>query len=579
MGADLRGCRVRGCVATVLVMGLFAVAAARAQTTSASISGTARDVQGHVLPGATVVLTSESKATTQTAVTDSLGTFVFAFVPADAYAIRVSLQGFRTIEETGVRVNANDRLAVGPYTLELGNLTESVTVTGRTPDLQLKSGERGYTLESALIRNIGVNGRNFLGLASLAPGVMTPGLQPESLSAFWVNGQRANSNNLTIDGVANIDTGDNGGNMATTNLDAIAEFKVLTSSYQAEFGRAVGAQVQVVTRSGSRNVTGSAYWYARRSEWNANTWFNNRSGTPLPDSSRNDSGFTIGGPLYIPKVFNTERNKLFFFFSQEFQRRKDPVTERRVTVPTAQERQGDFSASVDASGTPYPYIRDYSTGLPCNAANTSGCFRDGGVLGKIPASRLYGPTLAALNIFPLPNTTGVGYNYKSQTPSKQPLNQTLLRADYQLSGNWRLTGRYMFHTSNAEQPYGAGSVALAANVDTLEGHSDNPAYNWLASTTGVLNNTTSLEFSVGSAHNAVDIYTTNTQLTRREAGMSELPMLSAGSIQQDMIPRFTFGGGRIGSPAQVQTSMAPAETWRRPRALRLRKGGRSRTGC
>ena len=557
MGTDFLRHRARRNVATALVMGLIAAAPLGAQTTSASISGIVQDAQGGVLPGVTVVLTSESKGTTQTAVTDGRGTFLFVYVPPDAYVVRVSLAGFQTFEETHVEVNANDRVAVGPYALQLGGLTESVIVTGLTPDIQLKSGERAYTLESGSIRNIAVNGRNFLGLAFLAPGVISSSLQPETLDLFYVNGQRANSNNMTIDGVANIDTGNNGGNMATTNLDAIAEFKVLASSYQAEFGRAVGAQVQVVTKSGSRKFTGSAYWFARRSTWNANTWFNNRSGTPLPDSSRNDSGFTFGGPLYIPKVLNTEKNKLFFFFSQEFQRRKDPVTERRVTVPTALERQGDFSQSVDFSGAPYPYIRDYTTGLPCSAANTSGCFRDGGVLGRIPASRLYAPTLAALSIFPLPNTAGVGYNYRSQTPSKQPLNQTMLRADYQLNASWRLTGRYMFHTSNAEQPYGVANVALAANVDTLEGHSDNPAYNWLASTTGILNNTTSLEVSVGSAHNAIDIYTTNTQLTRAAAGMSSLPVLYTAPIQQDMIPTFTFAGGRIGTPAVMATGMAP----------------------
>ena len=362
-------------------MGLVAAAPLWAQTTSASVSGTVKDAQGGVLPGVTVVLTSESKGTAQTAVTDGLGTFLFAFVPPDAYAVKVSLEGFQTLEETHVKVNANDRLAVGPYALQIGSLTENVTVTGLTPDIQLKSGERAYTLESAAIRNIGVNGRSFFGLAALAPGVVSRSLQPTSVADFYVNGQRANSNNMTIDGVANIDTGNNGGNMATTNLDAIAEFKVLTSSYQAEYGRAVGAQVQVVTKSGSRNFTGSAYWYARRSAWNANTWFNNRSGTPLPESSRNDSGFTLGGPLYIPRVFNTEKNKLFFFFSQEFQRRKDPVTERRVTVPTALERQGDFSQSVDFRGRPVsrtsattPRACPATRPTPPGASGTAACW-------------------------------------------------------------------------------------------------------------------------------------------------------------------------------------------------------------
>ena len=296
---------------------------------------------------------------------------------------------------------------------------------------------------------------------------------------------------MTIDGVANIDTGDNGGNMATTNLDAIAEFKVLTSSYQAEYGRAVGAQVQVVTKSGTQNFRGSAYWYGRRSEWNANTWLNNRAGIPLPESSRNDMGYTLGGPIYIPGRFNTEKRQLFFFWAQEWQRRKDPVSEVRATVPTELERKGDFSQSVDASGNPYPYIRDYTTGLPCSASNTSGCFRDGGVLGKIPENRQYAPTLAALSLFPLPNVTGqMGYNYKSQTPSNQPRREELIRVDYQVSDNWRLAGRYMQHSDNQDLPYGLGPTPTWT---PWKGHSDMPGRNWMVSTTGVLDNTTALE--------------------------------------------------------------------------------------
>src|SRR5512136_1389842 len=132
---------------------------------------------------------------------------------------------------------------------------------------------------------------------------------------------------MTIDGVANIDTGNNGGNMVQTNLDAIAEFKMLTSSYQAEYGRAVGGQVQVVTKSGGRDFAGSAYWYGRRSDWNANTWTNNRDGIPKPETSRNDFGYTLGGPVYVPGRFNEDKTKLFFFWSQEFQRRRDPIPE------------------------------------------------------------------------------------------------------------------------------------------------------------------------------------------------------------------------------------------------------------
>ena len=547
----LRPVWVRAVLAAILC--LICYGETFAQTTSATVSGSVKDEQGGVLPGATVTLTSDTQGTVQTVITDPLGNFLFPYVRPDTYTLRITLDGFQSKEQKGLVVNANDRLMAGNFILPIGAVAETVTVVGRSSDIQVKSGERAFTLQSTAMQNLAVNGRSFYGLAGLVPGVVPNTFTPTALDAFNVNGQRTNSNNMTIDGVANIDTGNNGANMAQTNLDAIAEFKVLTSSYQAEYGRAVGGQVQVVTKSGSRDFRGSAYWYGRRSEWNANTWLNKRDGTAMEKSSRNDQGYTFGGPAYVPGVFNSGKDRLFFFWNQEFQRRTDPVVERRVTVPTELERKGDFSQSVDASGNPYPYIRDYTTGLPCSANNTSGCFKYEGVLGRIDPNRLYAPTLAALDLFPPPNVTGQkGYNYKSQTPSNQPLNQSLLRLDYQVSGNWRLTGRYMWHSNRNELPYG-----LLSNVPTVNSINDTPGYNWLVSATAVLSNTTALEISVGSGHNALDSYTTNEKLTRTGAGMSSLPMLFPDVVQDDMVPSVAFGGGRVGSPATINTMLLP----------------------
>ena len=206
--------------------------------------------------------------------------------------------------------------------MEVGAITEEVSVTGRVSELQATSGERSYTMESEVIKNIASNGRALFQFATLVPGVLsqnTSGTVEGQVSSFTVNGQRPNSNNMTIDGVANIDTGDNGGNMATTNIDAVAEFKILTNAYQAEYGRAVGGQVQVVTKSGTQSFHGSGYWYGRRSDWNANTWTNKRAEAPPPvgsgkliepaASSRNDYGFTLGGPIFIPGVFNEKQEE------------------------------------------------------------------------------------------------------------------------------------------------------------------------------------------------------------------------------------------------------------------------------
>ncbi len=536
--------------------------AVRAQTTSATVSGSVQDSQGGVLPGVTVTLTSRTQGNVLTGVTDAGGRFVFPIVRPDTYTLQATLTGFKTAERTNLNVNANDRLATGPLTLEIGQLTEEVSVSSPVTPLQSVSGERSFTLQSAALTNIANNGRALFNFATLVPGALsqnTGNTELGSVSGFTVNGQRPNSNNITIDGVANIDTGDNGGNMATTNIDAVAEFKILTNAYQAEYGRAVGGQLQVVTKSGTQALHGSGYWYGRRSAWDANSYLNKRETPEVPKqkTARNDSGYTFGGPVAFPG-FNAEKKKLFFFWSQEFQRRTNPANVRQTRVPTARERSGDFSQSVDSSGNPFPFIRDYSTGLPCGAADTRGCFQDGGVLGKIPASRLYAPGVAALNIFPTANFSGgSGLNFTSQNPDSPKRREEMLRMDFQPTDSWRVTGRYMNNKEDILQAYGttwAGNGSDQLPTPTLFVH---PGSNYMLSATGILNNSTSLEVSWGRAANSLNYQLQQEQLFRANAGVSALPLLYPSAVQADYVPWFVFRGGRTGNAGQYQTDRGP----------------------
>jgi hypothetical protein len=567
----LRKTQIATVIAFVGAMWLVVQAPLHAQTTSASVSGSVKDSQGGALPGAAVTLTSRTQGSTLTALTDSEGRFVFPIVRPDAYALKVGMAGFKTLERTNVVVNANDKFSAGVLALQVGDMTEEISVLARVSELQTTSGERSFTLENEALKNIANNGRMLFNFANLVPGAVqqgTSGTEIGSVSGFTVNGQRPNSNNMTIDGVANIDTGDNGGNMATTNIDAVAEFKLLTNAYQAEYGRAVGGQLQVVTKSGTQSFHGSGYWYGRRSDWNANSWTNKRAGAPPPvgngkvieppKASRNDYGLTIGGPVFIPGVFNTEKKKLFFFFSEERQRRNDPVAERQARVPTALERAGDFSKSVDNNGNPFPYIRDYTTGLPCNASNTSGCFQDGGVLGKIPQSRLYAPGIAALNIYPNPNfTAGSGINFTSQVPNSAPRQEDLLRLDFQPTDKWRFTGRYMKTKEEILQAYGttwAGNGSDQLPTPTLFLH---PGSNYLLSATGILNSTTSVEVSLGRAANSLNYQMQLEKGYRSAAGVTGMPLLFPSALQADYIPWFVFRGGRTANAGQYQTDRGP----------------------
>ena len=293
-------------------------------------------------------------------------------VRPDTYTLQAALQGFKTLERTNLVVNANDKLVnrvVDARNRRGVRRSQRDEPRDRAAN---RSGERSFTLESETLKNIASNGRALFNFATLVPGTLSQtrgNTELLQISDFTVNGQRPNSNNITIDGVSNIDTGDNGHNMATTNIDAVAEFKILTNAYQAEYGRAAGGQVQVVTKSGTQSFHGSGYWYGRRSEWTANSYLNKRETPeiPKPKTSRNDRGYTIGGPVSLGR-FNPDKKKLFFFWSQEFQRRQDPAALGVVQtrVPTALERRGDFSQSVDSSGNPFPYVR--ITPPACRAA-------------------------------------------------------------------------------------------------------------------------------------------------------------------------------------------------------------------
>jgi len=563
---------VRAVVATacLLASGTWLMA----QTTTASVQGTVRDTQGGAVGGAQVVLTSTTQGNAFTATTDTRGNFVFAVVRPDTYTLRISMTGFKTVEMTKVVVSANDKYNAGVTTLEVSSQQEVVTVVGRAPEIQASSGERSYTLESTTVQSIAVNDRSVFSLMRLVPGVKSGISQggPNSgvatgISFFSANGARTNSNNITIDGVTNIDTGDNGTAMVTFNLDTVAEFKVLTSDYQAEYGRAMGAQMQVVTKSGGQDFSGAAYWYARRNKWNANNWLNNRNGRVRDETAkRNDRGINLGGPLFIPNGFNADKKKLFFFASLEMQRRNDPVNATNVRVPTDLERQGDFSQSV-FNGHDAKYIKDYSLALAhpdwgCSATDTRACFQDGGVVGRIPQDRLYGPGLAILSLYPDANVNGVAaYNYTSALPADQPVDQISARLDYHINDSWRVMGRYMHNSDPNWQPLGV-SWAAGGNVP-MQGYRHLPGYNWMVSLNGAINDSTSLEMQLGSAHNYQEIGSDDPNLfTANNSQIAAFPLLYP-EASTGYIPRFNWGNGGslAANGASYYTQQAPFVNW------------------
>ena len=494
---------------------------------------------------------------------DAAGRFAFPQMQPGNYTVVVEAPGFRKIEEKNVVLNANDKIALAPFVAQVGSVDQTIEVSAQTLELNTVSAERGNAIVGKQLQNVAVNGRGYLALVGLTPGVVsTVNLQTAGsggLGSISANGARTSQNNLTLDGIGNVDTGSNGGQLATISLDSVQEFKILTSNYQAEYGRSSGAQISVVTKSGSSEFHGSAYLFHRHEGLNANNWKNNRDNIQRNKYRYNDPGYTIGGPIFIPGVFNKNKDKLFFFFSQEFQKQLVPQGTRNVTMPTALERKGDFSQSVDNNGNPFPYIKDPLSTSPCNATSQLGCFADGGVLGRIPPSRLYAPGLAILNYYPLPNAQAAGnrgFNFQSQFSDTQPRREDALRVDYNLSSKWKIFGRFVNNTDAITTNY--ASFVLQGNYASSTQHVDKrPARSTAFSATTLISPTMTNEVTFGVGQNKINIDANNDGLSRAKNGLSNLPQLYPSAVQQDYLPGFGFGGSRLANSPTRNTPDAP----------------------
>jgi Carboxypeptidase regulatory-like domain len=501
-------------LAAMSLLVMMSAVVASAQITSGTVTGTVRDAQGAGVPGATITLQSQTRATPLApVVTNAEGDFVVPNVAPDTYTVEVSMPGFKTLQRTGVPVSGGDRVALGQLTVEVGGLAETVTVTSDKAIIQAQSGERSFTVTTNEVQNLPLSNRNFASVTQLTPGVTG------TTTRLGGGGQ----NNITMDGISVMDTGSNG-QMLQLNVDAIAEVKVLTSNYQAEYGRSSGLQIMAVTKSGTNQFRGSLYDILRNSDWNSNSWANELNGVAKPELKEQDLGYSIGGPVGRPGG----TNKLFFFYSHEYRPRSTGGTVTRFRVPTALERAGDFSQTRDNTGAVFNLIRDYTTGLPCSATDRRGCFQADGVLGRIPADRLYAPGTSILNLWPLPNveqTPGRNYNLELTAPRQKILqaHQVALRGDYQLRPTLRLTTKFNGQDSAPGLPVIAGTMPGYNDMQRVGGTTW--VSTWATTLNYILGPTTFIEGTYGEARNYLTNTPVNDASNINNVGLAGLPLL------------------------------------------------------
>jgi Carboxypeptidase regulatory-like domain len=416
---------------TVLVATL-AAGNVSAQTVTGSLSGTIVDDSNNVVPGADVTVVNQNTGEERRSASNEVGDFNFAGLVPGRYTIRVALSGFKPFEQLNNNVGANSRLSVGALRLEIGaiNETVSVTATGETVDLTRTSHEAQLDLRQ--VTNLSIRGRDPISLLKVLPGVSVAGNanlanDQETFGGSFatavpiIGGSRGASQTIYVDGINGGDGGGGGGGgtnfSGATNLDAIAEVQVQMSAYTAEYGLKGGAQVNFVTKRGGSEYHGTAYTYQRDKAFNSINYFNKIANLPKPEYRYSTLGGTLGGPIpKIPRI-NGDGDKLFFFYSLDDTRLKNPQQLRRFMMPTELERRGDFSQTRTPSGALIA-IRDPLTNAPF----------PGNI---IPMNRADPRGLAFLNMLPAINTSGSGYNYQYQEDSiRHPRRSQVLRVDY-----------------------------------------------------------------------------------------------------------------------------------------------------
>jgi len=322
-----------------------------------SITGTVTDPSGAAVAGATVVVANAEHGITRESTSNSAGEYSQTALPQGKYDVVVTASGFKKFQAKGVVLDVAQKARVD-VALQVGAATTEVIVEGSSvAQVETESSELSGTVNGKEISQLALNGRNFTQLVTLAPGVSNQTGQDEGTVGvygnvqFSMNGGRVEYNNWELDGGDNMDNGSNATLNVYPSIDAISEFKVLTSNYGAQYGRNGSGTVEVETKSGTNSFHGGLYEYLRNNAFNSPAWF--ESGV-VPEYKKNDYGYNVGGPVFIPHVYNNDKNKTFFFWSEEWRKDIVPGQTFNLPVPSIAERSGDFTDLCNAESADCP---------------------------------------------------------------------------------------------------------------------------------------------------------------------------------------------------------------------------------
>lgn len=505
---------------------LLSALAAHAQNYAGSVRGTVTDPSDAAVVGATVTLRDVGTNATSQTTTNDQGGYSFPSVNVGVYEVTVKAGNFKEFLAKNVEVHVSTSTEVNAK-LELGAATEHVTVEASDIQVQTTTADVGAVIEGTQVRELPLNGRNFMALTQLQPGVSAnngfntkdKGLQGGA--DFSVNGNPSTNNLFLVDGVNNNDVGSNRTILIYPSVDAVAEFKMLTNSYGPEYGQASGAIISITTRSGQNQFHGGLFYEGRNDKVNANSFANNATGFPKPPLRRNDYGYFVSGPV--------KKDKLFFWWNEEWNKdnRGNLVS---TCVPTAAERGGDFSADVAAGIASLNKGGAANDNTTCNApppatftnngtaanpnysatSNIPARFQAAGNQYAIANPDAVGQLLAAY--YPAANRTPLNYattgasdiNYATNVVTKAPWREENVRIDYNLTKRNAIAFRYTRDSWSIPAPnnaFGWGDDPFA----TYQGSWNQPSKSIMGRLTSQISSSLINDFEFGYAHNAIII--------------------------------------------------------------------------
>ena len=546
------------------------------QSATGTLQGTILDPGGATVPDVKIVIKNLSTGATRNTVSGAEGIFIFNSVEPATYDLTITAKsGFKTYNQKGIELTSDERRDLGKITLTLGSLAEQISVTAEVTPVQTASSENSKLVDSAQVANITVKGRDMFAILQTVPGInfgnaLLSGANADATSnasstfgSMQINGGGLARTNFTVDGVLDMDNGNNAQVLFEPTMDTIQEIRVLTSNYQAEFGHASSGQISVITKGGTRQFHGTAYVNKRHEMFNAKDFFTNMNGNQKTIYRYFVGGYTIGGPAYIPHFFNTNKDKMFFFWSQEYTRQKPTSYNVTAMVPTADQLKGNFydrclagtgvngiactAAYTDNNGANYDsYLVDPTNGkaplaggnlnqlIGSSAYNAASAAIGQSILKYLPSPNL---CTAAAGIYngmaispgncpsgfsnhPITNPSwNYGANYFWTAVESHPRRNDTARVDYNITSKLTAFGRWSQDTDKDIGNYQLPVRDAAGNYNPFGVDFNRPGHGYAIGLTYAMSPIMVNEFTFGETWNGIGWYADDpTQLNRANMG-------------------------------------------------------------